>query len=423
MLSAAQNERITRVGSGTPMGEVFRRYWLPALMSSELHENDGPPVRVRLLGEDLVAFRDSEGNVGLVSAFCPHRRAPLFFGRNEESGLRCVYHGWKFDRTGSCVDMPSEPADSLFKTKVRVESYPTWEGGGLVWAYLGPVAATPPPPPNYELVRVPATHRFVSKTFEDCNYLQAQEGGVDSSHSSILHTSRGSDVSFLKNYEAIVPRIEVRKTDYGIVYSGIRTHQDQQWVRVSQFVMPSMHIRGTIQSVFRKDIQQPTMDGHLWVPIDDEHTWVYNYTYSYFPETPLPREYALAIEVAQGRGPDDVGPDFHSRWNRSNEYGLDRSAQKNGSFTGIKGINTQDFALQENMETIVDRTKEHLSAIDQPIIVMRSLLLEAADDVAAGRVPRGALPQTHENVRAADDFLPPGIDWEEGLKENLLALY
>jgi phenylpropionate dioxygenase-like ring-hydroxylating dioxygenase large terminal subunit len=186
MLSQQDNERLTRVGPGTPMGNLFRRYWIPALLSEELLEADGPPVRVRLLGEDLVAFRDTEGVVGIVAAYCPHRRAPMFFGRNEECGLRCVYHGWKFDRNGACVDMPSEPPDSLFKTKVTIDAYPTWEGGGMVWIYMGPLELKPAPP-DHELVRAPANHRHVSKLFEDCNYLQALEGGIDPTHATILH--------------------------------------------------------------------------------------------------------------------------------------------------------------------------------------------------------------------------------------------
>src|SRR6185437_1671802 len=143
MLSKEENERLTRVGPGTIMGRTMRSYWLPAALSSEMPEPDGAPVRVRLLGEDLIAFRDSKGEVGLVDAYCPHRRAPMFFGRNEECGLRCVYHGWKFDRDGNCVDMPSEPSDSLFKTKVKIGAYPTWEAAGIIWAYLGPVDSTP----------------------------------------------------------------------------------------------------------------------------------------------------------------------------------------------------------------------------------------------------------------------------------------
>src|SRR3984885_7027362 len=171
MLSKEDNERLVRVGAGTPTGDLMRRYWLPALTAEELPERDGAPVRVRLLGEDLVAFRDSSGRVGLVDAFCPHRRAPMFFGRNEECGLRCVYHGWKFDADGTCVDMPSEPPDSLFKTKVTITAYPTWEGGGIVWTYMGPPEHQPPHP-DYELVRTPATHRYTSKTYEECNWLQ-----------------------------------------------------------------------------------------------------------------------------------------------------------------------------------------------------------------------------------------------------------
>jgi phthalate 4,5-dioxygenase len=182
MLTPEENERLTRVGPGTPMGTLMRRYWQPALLSEELPERDGAPVRVRLLSEDLIAFRDSDGNVGLVDAFCPHRRAPMFFGRNEECGLRCVYHGWKFDKDGTCVEMPSEPADSLFKTKVTIAAYPTYEAGDMIWAYLGPPELKPPLP-DYELLRAPSTHRHVSKTFENANWLQALEGGIDTSHS------------------------------------------------------------------------------------------------------------------------------------------------------------------------------------------------------------------------------------------------
>ena len=192
MLTPQDNERLTRVGAGTPMGNLYRRYWLPAAISSALPENDGAPLRVRLLGEDLIAFRDSNGDVGLVGAFCPHRRAPMFFGRNEECGLRCVYHGWKFDRAGECVDMPSEPPDSLFKTKVRIESYPVWEGGGIVWTYMGPPELQPAPP-DFEFVRAPATHAYVTRTVEDCNYLQALEGGLDSTHISFLHKQNAGD--------------------------------------------------------------------------------------------------------------------------------------------------------------------------------------------------------------------------------------
>jgi phthalate 4,5-dioxygenase len=423
MRTAEQNERVTRVGPGTPMGETFRRYWLPVLMSEELAENDGAPKRVRLLGEDLVAFRDTDGRVGLVSAFCPHRRAPMFFGRNEERGLRCVYHGWKFDVAGTCVDMPSEPPDSLFKTKVTIEAYPTHEVGGLVWTYLGPRASAPPPP-NFELLRVPRTHRQLSKTYEECNYLQGLEGGIDSSHSRILH-HKGPGIGFLRDYKGLIPQFDVQKADYGFAYSASRITDDgSNWVRISHYFMPSMHMRCSVQPMLVSErAPHATMDGHIWVPIDDEHTWVYNYMYSYFPGEPLPHEIAKKIERFNGLGEGDYTPDFRLIRNRSNDYFIDRASQKSKTFTGIDGVNTQDFALQENMGPIVDRTNEHLGTIDVPIIATRQLLLEATNDVAAGRMPRGTDPAASEHVRAADEIIPGTVNWREALKQEMTALY
>ena len=189
MLSKEDNELVTRIGPGTPMGAVMRRYWMPAMLSEELRDRDGAPARVRLLGEDLVAFRDTAGKIGLLAQNCPHRGASLFFGRNEEEGLRCVYHGWKFDVTGACVDMPNEPPESNFKHKVHATAgYPCLEKGGVIWTYMGPPEKQPPLP-EYEWMRLPEGHGYVSKTYEDCNFLQGIEGGVDSSHSSFLHRS------------------------------------------------------------------------------------------------------------------------------------------------------------------------------------------------------------------------------------------
>ena len=220
MLKPEDNERLTRVGPGTPGGNLFRRYWQPALLSSELPERDGAPVRIRLLGEDLLAFRDTEGRVGVVDAYCPHRRAPLFYGRNEECGLRCVYHGWKFDVTGACTDLPTEPPDSRMKASVRINAYPTVEKGGLVWTYMGP-KETLPPEPDYEWLRVPPSHLHVSKTYEACNYLQAVEGGLDTAHSSYLHNNKLGDNSMLRNRDG-APKLEVEKTDYGYYYVSDR---------------------------------------------------------------------------------------------------------------------------------------------------------------------------------------------------------
>jgi len=403
------------------MGKVFRRYWLPAALSTELPEPDGAPVRVRILGEDLVAFRATDGEVGLVSAYCPHRRAPLFFGRNEEQGLRCVYHGWKFDTTGACVDMPSEPPDSLFKSKVTVESYPTYEAGGIIWTYMGP-AGTAPEPPGYELLRVPATHRFVSKTFEYANFAQALEGGLDTAHSSFLHNMNLGDKSFLRNADT-APRLEVERTDYGFRYAGIRAVGSEDYVRVYHYIMPTTQLRGFVSGNQGKN-HLPTIHGHFWIPIDDETTSVYNFMYSFYPEQPLSLEYAIQRETDAGRGPDDLIPGtFKLKQNLANDYFIDRHVQKTQTFTGIPGINTQDIALQEGMGSIVDRSKEHLGTTDRAIIVTRQLLLEAADEVEKDGEPRARDPQTYAGVRAADRLIPSGTRWQDALKEDVVAKY
>jgi phthalate 4,5-dioxygenase len=423
MLSPSENERITRVGPGTPMGNVFRRYWLPAALSSELSEPDGAPIRVRLLGEDLVAFRDTAGAVGLVSAFCPHRRAPMFFGRNEECGLRCVYHGWKFDTNGTCVDMPSEPADSLFKTKVAIEAYPTWEGGGYVWAYLGP-REMQPPLPDFELVRAPETHRFVSKMFEDCNYLQALEGGMDTSHTHFLHKRGFGNLSYMQNYAETVPRIDVYPTDYGYMYTGIRIVGERQWVRGFHYLMPSVQMRGDVEGFDPSPDKVPKIDGHIWVPIDDDTTFVYNFMYAVDPARPIVYDGAIAFEYFAGRGPNDYAENFRLKKNLANDYHIDRGAQKRGeSFTGIEGINTQDFAVQEGMGAIVDRSKEHLGTTDRAVIVLRKQLLEATDVVEAGGSPRGTDPTTYRTVRALDHYIPADADWREALKREMTAVF
>jgi phthalate 4,5-dioxygenase len=366
MLTPQENERLTRVGPGTPMGDVFRRYWLPAALSSELPDPGGAPVRVRLLGEDLIAFRATDGTAGFI------------------------------------------------------ESYPAHEAGGIVWAYLGPEEA--PPPPGYELLRVPATHRFVSKTHEECNYLQALEGGLDTAHSSFLHNMKLGDRSFLRNADT-APRLEVEKTGYGFRYAGIRTAGDQHYVRVYHYVMPATQLRAFV-SGWTGHNETPSIHGHFWVPIDDVQTNVYNFIYSFYPEIPLPIEYAISRETSSGRGPDDLIPGtFRLKKNLSNDYMIDRNVQKTQTFTGIAGINTQDFALQEGMGPIVDRSKEHLGTTDRAIIVERQLLMEATHDVAKGNAPRGSDGRTYAHVRPVDRLIAQDARWQDALKEELVAKY
>ncbi len=423
MLSKEDNERVTRVGPGTPMGTTLRHYWVPAALSSELPERDGPPIRVRLMGEDLVAYRDSEGIVGLIGAYCPHRLAPMYFGRNEAGGLRCVYHGWKFDRTGRCTHMPTEPPESNFPNKVRIPAYPTHEAGGIVWAYMGP-ADRQPPPPEWELTRTPHSHRFLSKTVQDCNWLQALEGGLDSAHAMIMHNERIGDLSFLDNYDRLTPKLDVFPTDYGFKYTGIREMGDKRWVRLYQFFMPFTALRGRVAPLrgAATPPEYPTMCGHLWVPMDDVTTAVYNFIYSADPAIALPVEFALHNEREDGRHPDDLLPDFRLKANASNDYFIDRRRQQGENFTGIEGINTQDVAIQEGMGAIVDRSLEHLGSTDRAIIQMRKLQLEAIRIVEQGGRPKGADTASYARVRAVD-LIVPKAQQAEVLERECVARY
>jgi phthalate 4,5-dioxygenase oxygenase subunit len=420
MLKPQDNDRITRVGPGTPMGNLLRRYWQPALLAEELAEPDGPPVRVRLLGEDLIAFRDSSGAVGLVDAFCPHRRAPLFFGRNEECGLRCVYHGWKFDRSGACVDMPTESSSracrgTLFKTSVRgtgkvsVTAYRTHESGGIVWTYMGP-PETNFGPPDYEFCRVPATHRFAGKTHQECNWLQSLEGGIDSTHFSYLHVMDLDDRTSFSNRDR-APLIESERTAYWMSGATIHRLDDgTSYVRTNQYILPAWSIRSRVTSKSGAPEPVPQLNGHVWVPIDDENCWVYNWFYAYDPAVPIPERMWIDRERSNGRGPEDHAGGFKLKWIRDNEYGLDRAVQRSRTYTGIPGINLQDVALQEGMGPILDRSREHLAPFDRGVILMRQLLFEAMDAVERGETPRGADPATYRNVRAADFIVPDGAD-------------
>ncbi len=279
MLSREENELITRVGPDTPMGRTLRRYWMPALLASEIPEPDCPPVRVRLLGEDLVAFRDSQGRIGLLDELCPHRRASLYFGRNEDCGLRCVYHGWKFDVTGQCTDMMNEPAETDFSQKVRTPAYPTAELGGVIWAYLGP-AEKMPPLPKFAWTQAPETHRHVTKVIQECNWLQGLEGGIDTSHAPILHrlmsetSTRGGFKPSSPFVRGKAPQLLVDLTDYGYQYAGIRPLDEAEMhVRTYQFILPFHQIRPS-----KSESGLPLDAGHCWVPMDDGTTMVFNWS-------------------------------------------------------------------------------------------------------------------------------------------------
>jgi phthalate 4,5-dioxygenase len=412
MLSREENELVTRVGPGTPMGDTMRRYWIPALLAREIPDADCPPARVRLLGEDLVAFRDSDGRIGLLDEFCPHRRVSLYFGRNEDCGLRCIYHGWKFDVTGACTEMMNEPEENDFKHKIRTTAYPTCELGGVVWAYLGP-AERMPPLPKFAWTQAPEPNRHVTKVIEECNWLQALEGGIDTSHAPILHrllaenSTRGGIKPSNPFVRGKAPNLVVDITDYGYQYAGIRPlGDDEMHIRVYHFILPFHQIRPS-----RSESGLGVDAGHIWVPIDDENCMVYNWNYC--PDGPLTEEDKL--ERGLGNGPLHVDPTtFRSKANRANDYLLDRTVQRTESFSGIDGINAQDRALQESMGRIVDRSKEHLGPADKAIIQARKLLRQAVSTTGAGGTPEGT-GTSYYTLRAHESVLPRSADWRTDL--------
>jgi len=386
MLKPEDNDLLCRVGPGTPMGELFRRFWLPALMPFELAEPDCPPVRLRLLGEDLVAFRDSMGRIGVVEERCPHRRASLYFGRNEDCGLRCVYHGWKFDVNGDCVDMPNERPETDFKHKVRLRAYSAAEWGGYIWVYMGP-AERKPPLPEFEWAMLPPAHRWQRKWHYNANYMQGLEGELDTCHTTFLHrvddpgTLSPALVAATINWAKDgMPRLDVRDTDYGYYYGSQRDIGDGRfnW-RLTQWILPSNSI-----------IPQPKwpISSRAYIPIDDENTFVFGTSFN--PEAPLTEADRAYLETGMGAAPELIPGTFEPVVNSKNDYMRDLEAMRRGHSTGIPGINNQDRALVEAMGPIVDRENEHLGTSDVAIIQARRKLLRLARELAEGKEP--ALP-------------------------------
>ncbi len=402
MLTAEKNRLLTETGAGTLLGELFRRYWLPVLRAEELPGPDCTPVKVRLLGEDLVAFRDSSGQVGLLEEYCPHRRASLFLGRNEEGGLRCVYHGWKFDVAGKCLEMPCEPRGSTFKDKVRATSYPCVERGGVVWAYLGP-AKSIPPPPGFEWTLVPDSHRLVTRWVQGVNFLQALEGTLDSSHLSFLH--RGN---FASEYvpgaagpsymaESTAPEFHLEDADHGLVVGAKRPLGDgRAYWRITQYVLPTFIL-----------VPPNARNARNWlgfVPIDDRNTCCW--AASWQPTHPMSDEERTRLKSGVGLHMVVIPGTVQPQANRENGYLQDRALQASGaSFTGIPGVAAQDFAVVDSAETICDRTKEHLGTSDRAIIAARDLLETSGREVAQGRAPKGSQPG-HHAIRSASFVAP-----------------
>lgn len=403
MLKPELNELLTRTGAGTAMGRLFRSYWLPALLADELPENDCPPVRIELLGERLLALRDSGGRLGLIDEFCAHRRASLWFGRNEEGGIRCAYHGWKYDVTGQCVEVPSEP-DSGFCKRIKLTSYPLIARGGILWTYMGP-SDKQPPLPEYEFALVTPEQRFVSKRLQECNWLQALEGGIDSSHVSFLHRATLNTDPLFKgaranqyNLDDAQPRFEVVTAPGGLFIGARRKAENGNWYwRITPWVMPCV-------TIVPPRADHP-VHGHFWIPISDHSCWAWSF--DFHPTRALTAAETQAMREGKGVHVTYVPGTYRPRANKDNNYLMDRAAQKTGrSFSGVEGIAMQDASLQESMGSIVDRTREHLVSTDNGIITARNRLLKAVQAlVEQGITPPGVAP-AHHHVRSAAVILP-----------------
>jgi len=426
MLTQAENETLTRTGPGTAMGAVFRCYWLPVLLSRELTP-DGPPLRVKVMGEDFIAFRDTEGRVGVVEPRCPHRGASLFFGRNEQCGLRCAYHGWKFDAAGRCVDLPtSEPkvAERL-KPKAAIRALQVREYGDLVWVHFGD--GEPPPLPVFEFAELPAAQRFVSKKFQQCNWAQAVEGGLDTAHFSYLHAniaegqkaplmagSPGSnEPPAIARYRWLIedgmPKFTVLRHAAGLVLGASRrADDDQNYWRITQFMMPNHSLA---PNTFPGELSQ----GNTWVPVDDDACWIF--CFAYHPDRALTDDERSSL--ARGRGIfAAVDEHYVPLRNRDNDYLIDRDLQRHSNFTGIAGISEQDAAIADSQGLIADRTRELLGQTDLGVVRFRRMMLEAADDHAAGRTPHGVTAPEAYRVRSGDAMAAAATPLTEVLAER-----
>jgi len=407
MLSKENNEKITRVGPGTPMGTMLRELWTPALRSARLVA-DGAPQRFRLLGEDLVAFRATDGRVGVIGEGCPHRCASMSLARNEGNGLRCIFHGWKIDVSGKVVDVPTEPADrrEAFAAKVPVIYYPAQEAGGIVWVYMGK-RATPPKFYNFEF-HAPPAEALVRCAIVNGNWLQGVEGQLDSAHLNFLHstsvptTPRSNITNLVKADSA--PTFEFIEKPYGFREAALRKLPDgSRYARIREVVAP-------YYSFIPGPHGQPRLVVVI-VPIDDHKSAHWYYYMS--PFGPVP-EWYLKSTGRDGTLADD--DDFAAdRGDASNAWHQDRTAMKNGHFSGImKNFVYEDFIIEESMGPIMDRSKEYLGTSDLVIIRFRQILLNALKEYESGKLPFGIDQDIdYSEIRSLAHRFPGDVDWHE----------
>jgi phthalate 4,5-dioxygenase len=411
MLSKEENELLTRTGPGTPMGILLRSYWIPAFLSEEIPEPDSPPVQVRLLGEELVAFRDSNGRIGLLDEHCSHRGTSLFYGRNEDCGLRCIYHGWKYDVNGNVLETPAEPPGSEFFKKIRHTAYPTTEAAGIVFAYLGPEEKMPLFP-NYEWVSLPKNRTYVTKSLQECNYLQGLEGECDSSHLSFLHRSfKPKAASHIYFSQDGAPLYEIEETDFGLQIAAIRkAGPDESYVRLSAFVMP---VAGCVPAGPRVGDRLDGFEVHLYVPASDNQSWRYDLGFA--------RSRPVSKKDIHRKA--QIGPDYRKIRNRENHYLQDRQAQKTESFTGIDDFLIHDSCVTESMGAIFNRTREHLGASDTAVIALRKFLLDAVRKVQDGRDPPHLITEAARNsfphIFSGAGVFPRRGHWRQAFENEL----
>jgi len=418
MITHEQNDALTLTGPDTIMGALFRRYWIPALHAWELPEPDCPPVRVKIMGERLVAFRDTSGRIGLIDEFCAHRGVSLWFGRNEECGLRCAYHGWKYDVMGQCVDLPSEGGEGPMRSRMKLKSYPCIETAGLIWTYMGPPDLKPEPP-ALEWVKVAPERRFVSKRLQACNYLQALEGGIDSSHVTFLHSgalkrdplfvgSKGNEY----NERDRMPQFDVVEFEGGLLIGARRNAEGEAYYwRITPYIMPWY-------TIIPPRAGHP-LGAHAWVPIDDHNCWAWSI--NYHPSRALTDAELTAMRNGAGIHVKYLPGTFIPLANQSNDYLMDRAAQKSGiHYSGIEGIGMQDASLQESMGPIQDRARENLCPTDLGIVRTRRLLLKAAEGNRRGdRIP--GLAASEQHVRSCSIVLARDKHFGEHARHGLFA--
>jgi phenylpropionate dioxygenase-like ring-hydroxylating dioxygenase large terminal subunit len=431
MITPAQNEMLTRVGRATPMGKFMRQFWIPACLSSELVA-DGPQMRLMLLGEKLIAFRDTGGRVGLMDHRCPHRLASLFLGRNEHHGIRCAYHGWKFDVDGNCLDQPNLPDKTRYPAGIKATAYKTAESGGLVFVYMGERASAPGLP-QIEPIMAEPDDRNIALTQRDCNWLQALEGDIDTSHLAFLHGGH-IDASRMDPNDAATytvmnksPHINISEMPYGTMYSASREAMaGQEHHRFASFIFP-------FWVTYPSDRLERNLSANAWVPIDDEHTMIFNIDLQRANGRFKSLRYADGSIIPGLARPLEYLPrttDWMGRWrpvkNRSNDHGLDREMQRRGeSYTGIVGIPLQDQAIQETMDTIIDRTQEHLASSDRMVMLTRRVLLNAVKDYEdTGKLPAVLDdPSLYRKARGGDVISPAGTDWLEAYEDAMTAAH